>query len=50
MKIGVSSYSFSQYIRANKMTQKDAVRKAKEMGFDCIEFTEMSPPEGVSKE
>ena len=50
MKIGVSSYSFSQYISSGKMTQLDAVKKAKEMGFDCIEFTELNPPEGVTKE
>ena len=49
MKIGVSSYSFSQYIRAGKMTQFDCVSKAKEMGFDAIEFTELQPPEGESK-
>lgn len=50
MKIGVSSYSYSQYISSGKMTQKDAVKKAKEMGFDCIEFTELNPPEGMTKE
>jgi len=49
MKIGVSSYSFSQYIRAGKMTQFDCVSKAKEMRFDAIEFTELQPPEGESK-
>jgi len=38
MKISVSSYSFSQYIKAGKMTQFDCVKKAKEMGFDAIEF------------
>ena len=38
MKISVSSYSFSQYINAGKMTQFDCVAKAKEMGFDAIEF------------
>lgn len=38
MKISVSSYSFQQYIRAGKMTQLDCVKKAKEMGFDAIEF------------
>lgn len=50
MKIGVSSYSFSQYIRAGKMTQKDTVKKAKELGFDCIEFIDMAPPEGTTQE
>ena len=41
MKISVSSYSFSQYIRAGKMTQFDTVAKAKELGFDAIEFTDI---------
>lgn len=49
MKIGVSSYSFSQYIRQGKMTQFDTIAKAKELGFDDIEFTELNPPEGVSQ-
>lgn len=39
MKISVSSYSFSQYIRAEKMTQFETIAKAKELGFDAIEFT-----------
>lgn len=43
MKIAVSSYSFSQYINAGKMTQLDCVRKAAEMGFAGIEFTELKP-------
>ncbi|MBE7026671.1 MAG: sugar phosphate isomerase/epimerase [Ruminococcaceae bacterium] len=50
MKIGVSSYSFNQYIREEKMTQLDCISKAKELGFDAIEFTEIKPPEGTSKE
>ena len=41
MKISVSSYSFSQYIRAGKMTQFDTIAKAKELGFDAIEFTDI---------
>ena len=41
MKISVSSYSFHQYIKAVKMTHLDCVAKAKEMGFDAIEFTEI---------
>ena len=41
MKISVSSYSFSQYVGAGKMTQVDCVSKAKEMGFDAIEFIEI---------
>ena len=42
MKISVSSYSFSQYIRQGKLTQLDCVAKAKEMGFDGIEFTDLN--------
>ena len=42
MKISVSSYSFSQYIRAGKLTQLECVAKAKEMGFDAIEFTDIA--------
>jgi sugar phosphate isomerase/epimerase len=42
MKTSVSSYSFSQYIREGKLTQLDCVAKAKEMGFDGIEFTDLN--------
>lgn len=41
MKISVSSYSFSQYIRDGRMTQLDCVAKAKEMGFDALEFIDI---------
>ena len=41
MKISVSSYSFHQYIKAGKLTQFDCVAKAKEIGFDAIEFTDI---------
>ena len=50
MKIGVSSYSFSQYIHKGKMTQKDAVKKAKELGFEAVEFTDLTPPSGTTRE
>ena len=43
MKTAVSSYSFHQYIKAGKMTQLDAVRRAAEMGFEGIEFTDLKP-------
>lgn len=41
MKISVSSYSFAQCICKGSMTQLDCVAKAKEMGFDAIEFTDI---------
>ena len=43
MKLSVSSYSFSQYIKNGKLTQLSCVAKAKEMGFDGIEFTDLKP-------
>ena len=45
MKLSVSSYSFSQYIRQGKMTQFDAIAKAKELGFEAIEFTDIDGKE-----
>ena len=38
MKIGVSSYSFSQYRRESACSYEDICRIAKEIGFDAIEF------------
>ncbi len=45
MKIALSAYSFCQAIWSGQMTQADAVEKAKEMGFDGIEFTDLQPCE-----
>lgn len=50
MKIAVSSYSFSQYMGKGLLTQFTCIEKAKEMGFDAIEFTDLQPPEGVTEE
>ena len=50
MKISVSSYSFQQYITAGKMTQLDCVSKAKELGFDAIEFIDLDAPDFQSKQ
>lgn len=41
MKLSVSSYSFNQLLSAGKMTYFDCISKAKEMGFDAIEFLNM---------
>ncbi len=46
MKIGVSSYSFSRLVRAGEMSQLDVIAKAKEIGFDSIEFSTFQLPEG----
>ncbi len=41
MKIGVSSYSFSQYISNGRLTYKTAIEKAAQMGFEAIEFVDL---------
>lgn len=50
MKISVSSYSFAQYIRKGLMTEFDCVEKAKELGLDTIDFTELRPCENPTFE
>lgn len=42
MKISVSSYSFNQYLKEGKLDLFGAIDKAKEMGFDAIEFIDLS--------
>lgn len=48
MKTAISSYSFSAMIRQGE-TQFTVISKAKELGFDAIEFTDLTPPQGVSE-
>lgn len=48
MKIAVSSYSFFQYLMSGKMTQLDVPKRAAELGFAGVEFTELSPVENPS--
>ncbi len=45
MKYAVSSYSFSQYINSGKLTTFSCIEKAKELGFDAIEFVDFGFPE-----
>ena len=49
MKIGVSSYSFQQLINAGTESQLSIMKKAKDMGFDGIDFIDLDPTEGVSE-
>ncbi|MDD3243448.1 MAG: sugar phosphate isomerase/epimerase [Eubacteriales bacterium] len=46
MKIGVSSYSFSRLVASGAMRQIDVVDRAKEMGFDVIEFSTLQLAQG----
>ena len=41
MKIGVSSYSFGKHLIVTKCSYLDICDKAKEMGFDAIEFIDL---------
>ena len=43
MKIGVSSYSFQRLMKEQGYTYIDVCNKAKELGFDGIEFSGMEP-------
>lgn len=49
MIIGTSSYSFHQYAMRGEMTQLDCIKKAKELGFEAIEFTGLCPPDDTSE-
>lgn len=46
MRIGVSSYSFIRLVTGGQMEQKMVIAKAKEIGFDVIEFSKIVVPEG----
>jgi sugar phosphate isomerase/epimerase len=48
MQIGVSSYSFSRLVGKGEMTELDVVAKAKEMGFDTLEFASIRVPDGTT--
>jgi sugar phosphate isomerase/epimerase len=50
MNISVSTYSFNRLLAGKEMTQFDCIAKTMEMGFDAIEFSDILPPEGKSKE
>lgn len=50
MKTSVSSYSFSHMMKTQGETQLSVMAKAKEYGFDAIEFTDLTPPEGTTQE
>lgn len=50
MRISASSYSFNRLLQEGKETQFSVISIAKEIGFDDMEFVDILPPEGVSKE
>lgn len=50
MKVSVSTYSFARLMGSNEITQFGCIAKAKEMGFDGIEFVDILPHDGSSVE
>lgn len=49
MKIAVSSWSFHQYVNQGKLDYISIIEKAKELGFDAIEYIDLITPECVSE-
>lgn len=49
MKTAVSSYSFKRMMTQNGETEFTVISKAKEIGFDAIEFVDLQPPEGLTE-
>lgn len=47
MQISVSTYSFRRYLKSGEMQQIDCLKRAAEMGFDGIEISNFTPPEGM---
>lgn len=48
MKLGVSSYSYSQLVGQGKMAQIEVIAKARETGFDVFEFSAIAVPPGAT--
>ena len=44
MQYAVSVYSFMQYLREGRLTPISCIAKAKELGFDAIEFVDFVFP------
>lgn len=48
MKFAVSSYSFQKLLQSGEMNQLSCVKKARDLGFDAVEFTDLQPHDGAS--
>lgn len=46
MTLGVSSYSFSRMVRSGSISQLDVIELTKKWGFEVIEFSGLTVPEG----
>lgn len=50
MKIALSTYSLSGLMSRGEITQLGCIAKAREMGFDAIEFVDIIPHDGSARE
>ncbi len=50
LKISVSSYSFDRLLKNGSITQFDCIAKAKDMGYEGIEFVDIHPHDNSSVE
>ncbi|MEG0691768.1 MAG: sugar phosphate isomerase/epimerase [Oscillospiraceae bacterium] len=50
MKVSVSTYSFQKMLDSGEITQFGIIEKAKELGFDGVEFVDILPHDGSSVE
>lgn len=50
MKVSVTSYSFNRLLKNGTLNQLTAMQKAKELGFDAMEFSNITPHDGSSIE
>ena len=50
MQIALSTYSMSRRMEEGTLNQLTCIAKAKEMGFDAIEFVDIWPHDGSSRE
>ena len=48
MKLSVSSYSYYQAIRDGRLTLEQTIDKAHEMGFEAIEFINITTPDPIA--
>ena len=48
MKLGVSSYSFAKHIKETGCDLKEVCRLAKEIGFEAIEFINITTPDPIA--
>ncbi len=50
MKVGITSYSFQYALEKENETQISIIKKAKDIGCEFIEFTDLTPHDGSTEE